>query len=59
MKTEIKPNGYIEIVAETAVEAFALKHLLSVDQLSPIDKIPHLPIIFDFSILNDTGGLIK
>ena len=54
MKTEIKTNGYIHIIAETATEAFALKYLTPLEN-KPCEKCGQIkiPVMFDCSVLNN------
>ena len=60
MKAEIKADGKIYITSETAVEAFALMHILSkADDENILAKMgvcfpTNVPIVFDNSVLNPT-----
>ena len=62
MKAEIRADGQIHIISETATEAFALMHILSKADGDNIFRrmganIPtELPITFDNSILNSGGN---
>jgi len=55
MKAEIKKDGYIHITAETATEAFALKHILGKTQKVPNNMVKPLlkapPVLFNLAIV--------